>query len=323
MSKTSIILTTYNHKSFIWDTIESAINQSFSNRELLIWDDSPNDETREVIQKYVKQYPDKIYAWHHNPNKWIVDNMNFLINKISKDSDFVVFLEWDDVLKPNYFTEKLKIFEKYPEVNLVYNNIDFINSKWKLIQKDIFWFRHVKTYKNQKINSDEFIACNVWPVISWSSIMVRQNVLEQYKIRSLFPENKSYAVSDYDFSFCVATENKVYYIDDSLTLYRRHSSNLSAWNINLLKELSALVEGYYKLWKISKNTYNNKLCQNNVMIALMLLEKWDKKQSFEYLKKSFQYSILDSIFFKVWALFLILMPKKINKKILSKIVKRE
>jgi len=323
MSKVSVILTTYNHKDFINYTIESVVNQPFSNWEILIWDDSPNDETWDVIQKYVKQYPDKIYAWHHKPNKWIVDNMNFLISKVSKDSDFVVFLEWDDVLVSNYFTEKLKIFEKYPEVNLVYNNIDFINSEWKLIQKNIFWFRHVKTYKNQKINSDEFVSCNAWPVISWSSIMVRSKILENYKIRSLSPQNKGYAVSDYDFSFFVATENKVYYLDDSLTLYRRHSSNLSAGNINLMKELSDLVEEYYRLWKISKDTYKNKLSQNNVMIALMLLEKWDKKQSFDYLRKSFQYSAFNGMLFKMWAIFLLLMPKKLNKKILSKIVKRE
>ena len=323
MLKISIITTTYNHKDFIWNTIESVINQTFSNRELLIWDDSPNDETWDIIESYIKKYPNKIKAWHHNPNKWIVDNMNFLIEKISNDSNFVVFLEWDDILKSNYIDEKLKIFEKYSNVNLVYNNIDFINACWKTIQKDIFWFRHVRTYKNQIINPNDFISSNAWPIISRSTIMIRKGILDKYIIKSLFPQNKSYAISDYDFCFNVSTENKVYYLNDSLTLYRRHSSNLSAWNINLLKELSALVEEYYKLWKISKKTYNNKLCQNNVMIALMFLEKWDKKQSFEYLKKSFQFSLLNGMFFKVWTILLLLMPKKINKKILSKIVKRE
>ena len=322
MSEISIILTTYNHKDFIWDTINSLINQSFSDWELLIWDDSPNNETWKIIESYVKKYPNKIKAWHHNPNKWIVDNMNFLIDKISKDSDFVIFLEWDDVLKLNYIDEKLRIFEKYPEINLVYNNIDFINTDWKIIQKDIFWFRRVKTYKNQEINPDEFVSANVWPIISRSSIMVRRWVLDKYKIKSLQPQNKKYSVSDYDFCFNVTTKNKVYYLNESLTLYRRHGSNLSAWNINLLEELSALIEEYYKSWEISKKTYENKLCQNNVMIALMLLEKWDKIKSFKYFKKSFHYSVINNIILKFWTIILLLLPVKLSKKLLSKIIKR-
>lgn len=69
MSQISIITTTYNHKDFIADTIQSILDQSISERELLIGDDSPGDETWEVIQKYVKKYPDKIKSWHHSPNK--------------------------------------------------------------------------------------------------------------------------------------------------------------------------------------------------------------------------------------------------------------
>jgi hypothetical protein len=60
---------------------------------LLIGDDSPDNETRNIIQLYVKQYPDKISARHHTPNKGIVDNMLFLINQIPAYTTHVAFLE--------------------------------------------------------------------------------------------------------------------------------------------------------------------------------------------------------------------------------------
>ena len=69
-------------------------------------------------------------------------------------------------------------------------------------------------------------------------------------------------------------------------------------------------------------TMNYKLSQNNVMIALMLLEKWDKKESYKYLKQSFNYSIFNNIILKLWTLFLLITPSKITKLILSKIIKR-
>jgi len=61
----SIIITAYNHEKFIAETIQSILNQTFQNFEILIGDDSPNNDTWSVIESYVKQYPDKIHARHH------------------------------------------------------------------------------------------------------------------------------------------------------------------------------------------------------------------------------------------------------------------
>ena len=69
MPKVSIITTTYKHQDFIAQTIESVLAQTFTDRELLIGDDSPDDATWNIIQDYVKRYPEKIKARHHNPNK--------------------------------------------------------------------------------------------------------------------------------------------------------------------------------------------------------------------------------------------------------------
>jgi glycosyltransferase involved in cell wall biosynthesis len=93
MPKVSIITTAYKHEKFIAQTIESILEQSFFDWELLIGDDSSDDSTWDVIQKYVTQYPGKIYAWHHVPNKGIVGNMNFLISHVSPASEYIAFLE--------------------------------------------------------------------------------------------------------------------------------------------------------------------------------------------------------------------------------------
>jgi teichuronic acid biosynthesis glycosyltransferase TuaG len=93
MPLVSIITTSYKHEKFIKDTIESILSQTFSDWELLIGDDSPNDETRNIIQHYVKKHPDKIRARHHSPSKHIVGNTNFLLSKTSVDSQYLTFLE--------------------------------------------------------------------------------------------------------------------------------------------------------------------------------------------------------------------------------------
>lgn len=322
MSLISIIITTYNHKEFIWYTIQSILDQSISERELLIGDDSSGDETWEVVQKYVKKYPDKIKAWHHSPNKWIVDNMNFLIQGTSKESEYVAFLEGDDLREKDYLKNKLAIFDKYTKVQLVYNNLDFIDRHNNIIQKDIFGFRKIKTYQNTKISPDMYISANVWPIISWSTAMVTKSMIDKYPIISLHPENKSYGVSDYDFYFKVVTNYPIYYIDKSLTLYRRHQSNLSGSNPELMDELSDLITLYHKQKHISDSVFSQKMSHNKLIQSIIYLENKNRKKSFEYRKKSLSYNFLDHFIMKIAVLKLIWLPLFVSKFVFSKLIKR-
>jgi glycosyltransferase involved in cell wall biosynthesis len=89
----SIIITTYKHQDFIANTIESILCQTYVNWELLIGDDSPDDNTWDIIQQYILKYPDKINARHNQPNKGIVENINFLLSQISRESEYIAFLE--------------------------------------------------------------------------------------------------------------------------------------------------------------------------------------------------------------------------------------
>ncbi len=116
MSKISIITTTYKHQEFIAQTIESILAQTYTNRELLIGDDSPDDATREIIQSYVSKYPEKIKARHHKPNKGIVDNINFLLSKTSSSSEYIAFLEGDDIYISSNLQKKIELFERYEEL---------------------------------------------------------------------------------------------------------------------------------------------------------------------------------------------------------------
>jgi len=62
-------------------------------------------------------------------------------------------------------------------------------------------------------------------------------MIDSYKINSLHPENKAYSVSDYDFFFQIAKDHPVYYINEALTLYRRHQTNLSGTNPKVIDEV--------------------------------------------------------------------------------------
>jgi len=319
MPKISIITTTYKHEDFIAETIESVLSQTFTDWELLIWDDSPDDKTWNIIQEYVKKYPDKIKAWHHSINKWIVDNLNFLIEKISKESEYIAFLEWDDIFKNNNLEKKLEIFQKYPEVKLVYNNLDFINKNWKIFHTD--FLKKAPFYlKNNKLSKEDFIKYETF-YGSYSSLMIEKKVLFKEKI--LNPtQDKLYSVSDWDLFFRIATKYNCYGIKESLTLYRRHNTSVSQNNLKLFNDLEIQMNEYLKNWFVNIKLYNFKMSFISILKSVSYIENNQKILAFKELYNSLKHNIFSYPIYKLAIIFFLISPNKLNKIILSKLIKR-
>ena len=255
MDQITIILTCYKQEKFIEETILSVINQTYCNRELLIWDDSPDDNCRNIISKYVNQYPEKIKARHHNPNKWIVNNMQFLLEQRNKKFEYVAFLEWDDCWLPEYLETKLEIFEKHPNTKLIYNEVSTINSEWDVITKrylKIFtkWFCSKWKISYEKLMDETFY-------MSWSTLMVKSDMVEKYKICPPFLRNNT-IISDKFFFDQIAHNEDIYWISDPLILYRLHDDSTS-WTIKgkiaFCLELIEYVKYLYNRNYLSKKLY--------------------------------------------------------------------
>lgn len=92
MPKVSIIQATYGHEKFISSSIRSVLDQEFSDWELLIGDDASVDDTFQKAQHAASNDP-RIQIWRHKKNLGLVGNLEFLLKKVSKDSEYVAFLE--------------------------------------------------------------------------------------------------------------------------------------------------------------------------------------------------------------------------------------
>lgn len=317
MPKISIITTAYKHEKFILETIESIINQSYTDWELIIWDDSPDNNTWNIIQKYIKKYPNKnIKAFHHSPNKWIVDNMNFLISKADKNSNYITFLEWDDLFTYDNLEKKVKIFEKFPEVALVYNNLDITDENSNTIEKN--YLKRAPLYlKNEKITKSYFLKNNIY-YLSYSSLMIKKNILLKEKIINV-PNNKLYSVSDWDLFFRISTKYRCYWTNETLTLYRRHKNNFSfSENWNIKRDLDILVNYYYNNNIINKNELNLFKWKRYLWDCNNYLEKWEKRIALSYYLKSIYLFPSYNIKSKLYSLIRFIIPHKLQLALLKK-----
>lgn len=323
MPLVSIITTTYKHEKYISETIESVLSQTFFDWELLIWDDSPNEETWNIIQRYTEKYPNKIRAWHHSPSLGIVGNTNFLLSKISPQSEYVAFLEGDDCFVSESISKRLQIFREVDSLALVYSDLSFINEKSTIFLASLFKSRQVRTYKNTLLSADTYVTSKNPLIVSYSSVMLRRSILEKYLPIENLTGSELYSVSDYDLFFRIATNHAVYGFDEPLTLYRRHRENLSSNYNSLFLDLQKLLDSYAKKSWISPQVYTKKSTWISLLLAVSALTKRDVALCRSYVRNAFALSPTAYLLHKIAIWGMTFLPQFLQEKILNTLIGRK
>lgn len=125
MPKVSVILTSYNHAKYLRESIESILNQTFSDFELIIGDDASTDESWDIIQSYTDP---RIHAYRHETNKMGgIINETVLSGKIS--SDYIAINHSDDIWEPQKLEKQVAFLDNHPETGAVFTNAMIIGEE--------------------------------------------------------------------------------------------------------------------------------------------------------------------------------------------------
>ncbi|WP_170975814.1 glycosyltransferase [Rhizobium sp. FY34] len=116
----SIVMPTRNHARFIREAIDSVLNQSYPNIELLVMDGVSTDNTVEIL----KSYGDRI-RWISEPDKGQTDAINKGTALLK--GDVLAYLNSDDVLLPGAIETVVRYFNDHPECDMMYGNADYID----------------------------------------------------------------------------------------------------------------------------------------------------------------------------------------------------
>lgn len=128
--KISVIVPCYNVEKFVEKCIDSLINQTYDNIEIIAIDDQSKDNTYEVLKNLKEKYGDKINLYQNEKNKGLAYTRNFGVSKAS--GKYVGFIDSDDYIDPHYYevlVEKI-VNEK---ADLVVNDIQLVDENGKNI----------------------------------------------------------------------------------------------------------------------------------------------------------------------------------------------
>ena len=141
--KFSIITTTYNSSQTIFKCISSLRNQTYKNIELIWIDNSSEDTTYEILNKYKSRNTKLIKV----KNKSISEAWNIGIKKST--GDIVSFLNSDDILSNKNIIKKISNIFKSKKCNAVYTDIHCVNKNGKIIRN---WKANLFTNKTETKN---------------------------------------------------------------------------------------------------------------------------------------------------------------------------
>ncbi len=120
----TVVIPTYNYGRYLSETIESVLSQTYKNIELIVIDDGSTDETREVVQRFLQVH----YFWQPNQGTGKARNKGAAVSK----GPYIIFLDGDDKLHPQYVELTIKEILKDSGVGAVYTGTEFFGNVNKI-----------------------------------------------------------------------------------------------------------------------------------------------------------------------------------------------
>ncbi len=212
----SFICASYNYADYIGDTIQSVINQDVDDWEFIVFDDGSSDNSVELIKKYCeKDSRVKLFTHENNQNKGLVSTLRAAC--ALADGDWIVFVESDDILKPNYLSEKINALNSCPEAKLIFSGVDILSSKEVQENYVNIFNKRDECIKND-FNISVLIRENIIP--TFSCVMIKKDLFMSLNFDSPISQN-----IDWWLWAQVLSNHKVLYVNKNLSVWRRHENS--------------------------------------------------------------------------------------------------
>lgn len=211
----SIITPTYNCGKFIGETIESVIKQSYENWEMIIVDDCSTDNTKEVVEEYIKK--DSRIKYH-----LLESNSGAAVARTRAmelaQGKYMAFLDSDDLWMTNKLEDQLRFMKD--------NNYNFTCTEYEQIDEHGNLLGKIIKVKNKTNYDGVLLSCPVGN----STVMYNVEKMGKFKVPNIRKRN-----DDALWLQMLKKEEYIYGMKETLMKYRIRSNSISSNKIDLVK----------------------------------------------------------------------------------------
>jgi glycosyltransferase involved in cell wall biosynthesis len=230
----SIIMNCHNSSYYLRCAIDSVYAQTYSNWEIIFYDNASSDTSSEIAQSY-----DQKIKYFYIDKKIKLGNARN--NALSKAKGlYVAFLDCDDEFLPNKIHDQILVMHNN-KADMSYGSAFHVNEKSNLIKKKRVSNKKGRLFKNLLMNYN----------INMQTVMIKKSMIYEYDLN--FNQSLSFS-PDYDLFMEIALIGKTVSIKKILSKYRLHNNSLTQKSQHLICK-----EGLFTLERIEKKySYINK-----------------------------------------------------------------
>ena len=254
MQKVSVIVPFYNVEGYIEKCLDTLVNQTLKDIEIILVNDGSTDRSIEIVNKFLRRYPEKL-VYLEKENGGLSDARNYAIPYTK--GEYIAFLDSDDYVEKYMYEEMYNMAKK--------ENSDMVecNFYWEYPDKqkeDIGTIYHGKNEMIEKIR-----------VVAWNKLIKRE-ILEKSEVR--FP--KGYRYEDTEFTYkLIPYIEKVSFLKKPCIHYVQREGSISNSQNERTKEIFDVLDHVIEYYK-EKDIY----------------EKYQEELEYIYVRYAFCSSLL-------------------------------
>ncbi|MCL4354518.1 glycosyltransferase [Patescibacteria group bacterium] len=232
----SVVIPVYNEYHFLRCSLNSVVNQTYSNYEVVLVDDCSSDGSCDILKEYEQRYSN-IRVYRNKSNKGVSETAKKAI--MHSKGDFIARMDADDIMSPIRLEKQVEYLLQHKKTVALGGQVLMIDEENRVTGKKFFPLKHEDIYK--------FISRFI--PIQQATLMIARNRL---------PEDFKYYVDgmntaeEVELFFKLFQHGKVENLKDVLLFYRLHSNNTSLLDVKktflytLLARIKAVLKYNYK-----------------------------------------------------------------------------
>ena len=290
--KFSVLIPVYNTEKYLEECLQSVLNQTYQDFEIVLVDDGSTDESGKICDKYQVDYPDKIKIIH-KANQGLISARRVGID--NAHSDFCIFVDSDDSIRVNLLETVNEILSNNKDVDLLIYSLCYVRNSTvvknarKLFDNGKVWTEQDKKelYKRIMFSDD---------INSMCTKAVKTSLLQSDTTDYTVYYDKNMGEDLLQSLYIITNAKKVMYIDTPLYCYNYNDNSISRGvSLESISKKSTLhiynrILEYLPKWNLNSKENINKMNARWVSQAMyFLLKTLDSTVNIFFKRKVFDF----------------------------------
>lgn len=212
MPKVSVVIPTYNRAHLLSGAINSVLNQTFNDLEIIVIDDGSTDNTRGVLEQYGSGIN---YIYQQRGGRGQVRNTGIKAAK----GDYIAFLDDDDIWLPEKLEKQVKFLDANPDIGLAHTFVELIDAQGYPLKEATK--KQLQGYKKAAKTGYTYETMSRSCLMFTSTVIVRKECFD--KVGFFDPGLEAF--EDWDFYLRFALEYRIGTILEPLVRFRIHEAH--------------------------------------------------------------------------------------------------